>query len=169
MPELPRPGLTSAAVNAATPDIFYGVAGFHVCGPRAVRVDMLERLADLIRALLTWRPDPANPGTPPRGATGDGGFRATPDMMSILGCSAAELGNVLKALGFWSERRKIVPAVAAAEAYRKPRSQRSTGPVQRRGRGLCAGEDAPDRGGGGSTCRAGGDAEPSCRGGRACR
>ena len=27
-----------------------GVAGFHVCGPRAVRVDMLERLADLIRA-----------------------------------------------------------------------------------------------------------------------
>src|SRR5947208_350568 len=26
MPELPRPGLTSAAVNAATPDIFYGVA-----------------------------------------------------------------------------------------------------------------------------------------------
>ena len=112
MPELPRPGLTSAAVNAATPDIFYGVAGFHVCGPRAVRVDMLERLADLIRALLTWRPDPANPGTPPRGATGDGGFKATQEMMSILGCSAAELGNVLKALGFWSERRKIVPAVA---------------------------------------------------------
>ena len=112
MPELPRPGLTSAAVNAATPDIFYGVAGFHVCGPRAVRVDMLERLADLIRALLNWRPDPANPGTPPRGATGDGGFKATQEMMSILGCSAAELGNVLKALGFWSERRKIVPAVA---------------------------------------------------------
>jgi len=112
MPELPRPGLTSAAVNAATPDIFYGVAGFHVCGPRAVRVDMLERLADLIRALLNWRPDPANPGTPPRGATGDGGFKATQEMMSILGCSAAELGNVLKALGFWSERRKIVPAAA---------------------------------------------------------
>jgi ATP-dependent RNA helicase SUPV3L1/SUV3 len=88
------------------------VAGFHVCGPRAVRVDMLERLADLIRALLNWRPDPANPGTPPRGATGDGGFKATQEMMSILGCSAAELGNVLKALGFWSERRKIVPAIA---------------------------------------------------------
>ena len=50
MPELPRPGLTSVAANPATPDIFYGVAGFHVCGPRAVRVDMLERLADLIRA-----------------------------------------------------------------------------------------------------------------------
>jgi ATP-dependent RNA helicase SUPV3L1/SUV3 len=30
-------------------------------------------LADLIRALLTWRPDPANPGTPQR-CDGDGGF-----------------------------------------------------------------------------------------------
>ena len=44
MPELPRPGLTSLPANAATPDAFYRVAGFHVCGPRAVRVDMLERL-----------------------------------------------------------------------------------------------------------------------------
>ena len=96
--------------------IFYGVAGFHVCGPRAVRVDMLERLADLIRVLLTWRADPANPGTPPKGATGDGGFRATPEMMSILGCSAGELGNVLKALGFWAERRKLVPAAGAQPA-----------------------------------------------------
>ena len=36
----------------------------------------------------------------PRGATGDGGFKAMPEMMSILGCSPDELGNVLKALGF---------------------------------------------------------------------
>jgi len=106
MPELPRAGLTSVAVPAKAPEDFYRVAGFHVCGPRAVRVDMLERLADLIRPLLTWRPDAANPSAPaPKGATGDGGFRAIPDMMSILGCSADELGHVLKALGFWAERR----------------------------------------------------------------
>src|SRR5262245_8897736 len=66
MPELPRPGLTSLPVNAATPDVFYGVTGFHVCGPRAVRIDMLERLADLIRVLLTWRADPAKGGSPPK-------------------------------------------------------------------------------------------------------
>ncbi len=111
MPELPRPGLTSVPTNPTTPEIFYRVIGFHVCGPRAVRVDMLERLADLIRVLLTWRADPASPALPPRGATGDGGFKATPDMMSILGCSSGELGNVLKALGFWAERRKVRPAV----------------------------------------------------------
>src|SRR5215467_11884141 len=110
MPELPRPGLTSVPVNAAMPEVFYGVTGFHVCGPRAVRIDMLERLADLIRVLLTWRGDPAKGAIPPKGATGDGGFRATPEMMSILGCSAGELGNVLRALGFWAERRKVVPA-----------------------------------------------------------
>ena len=46
---------------------------------------------------------------PPKGATGDGGFKATPDMMSILGCSAAELGNVLKALGFRLDRRRVAP------------------------------------------------------------
>jgi ATP-dependent RNA helicase SUPV3L1/SUV3 len=109
MPELPRPGLTSLPAKAATPDVFYGVTGFHVCGPRAVRIDMLERLADLIRVLLTWRADPAKQAAPPKGATGDGGFRATPEMMSILGCSAGELGNVLKALGFWTERRKLAP------------------------------------------------------------
>src|SRR6185295_18989882 len=46
---------------------------------------------------------------PPRGATGDGGFRTTPEMMSILGCSAAELGNVLKILGFRLDRRRVAP------------------------------------------------------------
>ena len=112
MPELPRAGLTSLAVPATAPGAFYRVAGFHVCGPRAVRVDMLERLADLIRPLLTWRPDAANPSTPPKGATGDGGFKATPDMMSILGCSADELGHVLKSLGFWAERRLVAPGVS---------------------------------------------------------
>jgi ATP-dependent RNA helicase SUPV3L1/SUV3 len=117
MPELPRAGLTSMALSAsggASLDAFYRVAGFHVCGPRAVRVDMLERLADLIRPLLTWRLDPASPAVPPKGATGDGGFRATSDMMSILGCSADELGHVLKALGFWAERRLVAPAALEA-------------------------------------------------------
>jgi ATP-dependent RNA helicase SUPV3L1/SUV3 len=117
-PELPRAGLTSVAVPAATPQAFYRVAGFHACGPRAVRVDMLERLADLIRPLLTWRPDAANSSAPPKGATGDGGFRATPDMMSILGCSADELGHVLRSLGFWAERRLVGP-----EGSEKPPSE----------------------------------------------
>ena len=33
----------------------YRTAGYRVCGERAVRVDILERLADLIRPALAWR------------------------------------------------------------------------------------------------------------------
>ena len=60
LPEPPRPGLTSVVADKAVPEAFYRVAGFHVCGPRAVRIDMLERLADLIRPLLAWRADRAD-------------------------------------------------------------------------------------------------------------
>jgi ATP-dependent RNA helicase SUPV3L1/SUV3 len=109
LPGPPRPGLTSLPADPAVPEAFYRVAGYHVCGPRAVRIDMLERLSDLIRPLVAWRSDPASPAPPPRGATGDGGFRTTPEMMSILGCSAAELGNVLKVLGFRLDRRRLAP------------------------------------------------------------
>ena len=116
VPQLPRPGLTSVVVDPATPDALYRAHGFHVCGPRAIRLDILERLADLIRPLLAWRSGPGKSDAPPKGSTGDGGFRATDDMMSILGCSAEELGEVLKALGFRLERRPIPAAAPATQA-----------------------------------------------------
>ncbi|MFA9441999.1 MAG: helicase-related protein, partial [Hyphomicrobium sp.] len=55
LPEPPRAGLTSFTPDQATPEPFYRACGYHVCGSRAVRLDMLERLADLIRPLLSWR------------------------------------------------------------------------------------------------------------------
>ena len=116
LPGPPRAGLTSLLADPAVPEAFYRVAGYHVCGPRAVRIDMLERLSDLIRPLVAWRADPANPTPPPKGATGDGGFRTIPEMMSILGCSAAELGNVLKVLGFRLDRRRLAPPPQAEPA-----------------------------------------------------
>ncbi|MBS0249896.1 MAG: helicase [Proteobacteria bacterium] len=126
VPQLPRAGLTSVVVDPATPEALYRAHGFHLCGPRAIRLDILERLADLIRPLLAWRSGPGKTEAP-KGSTGDGGFRATDDMMSILGCSADELGEVLKALGFRLERRPIpaeapaaVPTPAATEADAAP-------------------------------------------------
>ncbi len=110
LPEPPRPGLTSAAANPAIPEAFYRAAGYHLCGPRAVRMDMLERLADQIRPLLAWRKTEIGQ-TPPRGSSGDGGFIVTPEMMSVLGCSQEEFGNVLKALGFRLDRRPAPPKV----------------------------------------------------------
>ena len=48
-------GRTSAPVNRQIDSGLYRVAGYRVCGERAVRVDILERLADLIRPALAWR------------------------------------------------------------------------------------------------------------------
>jgi ATP-dependent RNA helicase SUPV3L1/SUV3 len=127
LPEPPRPGLTSIAAAASTPEAFYRACGFHVCGPRAVRLDILERLADLIRPLLAWRPGPEPAATPPKGSTGDGGFTVTPEMMSILGCSPDELGNVLKALNFKLERR---PHSAAAAQPASDKAQVEAPPAE---------------------------------------
>jgi ATP-dependent RNA helicase SUPV3L1/SUV3 len=125
LPEPPRAGLTSLMADATVPEAFYRTVGYHVCGARAVRIDMLERLADLIRPLLAFKVNRASPSPPPHGATGDGGFVATAEMMSLLGCSMEELAQVLKALGFTSERRKtkanvdsasVAPEVVAVQA-----------------------------------------------------
>ena len=112
LPEPPRQGLTSAPADMALGDDYYRVAGFHTCGARIVRIDMLERLADMIRPLVSWRKSDETP-EPPEGATGNGGFRVIPDMMSIVGCSGEEFSEILKALGF---QRTVAPPVAAAKA-----------------------------------------------------
>lgn len=129
LPAAPRAGLTSVSTDPTTPEPFYRAYGFHVCGPRAVRLDILERLADQIRPLLAWRnkgkegDETAPERVPPKGATGDGGFTVTPEMMSILGCSPEELGNVLKALGFRSERREVKRPSVVAETAPEATSQ----------------------------------------------
>jgi ATP-dependent RNA helicase SUPV3L1/SUV3 len=114
--DAPRQGLTSVPRNAAVPEAFYRAAGFHVCGPRAVRIDMLERLADIIRPLTAWRPTETS-AEPPLGAAGGGGFKIRPEMMSIMGCSSEELGLILESLGFRREKRpikKVAPIAAPA-------------------------------------------------------
>ena len=93
--DAPRQGLTSVPRNAALSDAFYRAAGFGVGGPRAVRVDMLERLADIIRPLTAWKPTETST-EPPLGAAGGGAFKIRPEMMSIMGCSGDELGAILE-------------------------------------------------------------------------
>jgi len=129
LPEPPRAGLTSVATDPATPEAYYRAFGFHLCGPRAVRLDILERLADLIRPLVAWRAREAGGKEPPKGSTGDGGFTVVPDMMSILGCSPAELGNVLQALGFRVERKPAPKPeeVAVAETEAEAEAEAETG------------------------------------------
>ncbi len=112
LPARPQQGLTSVEAGNI-PEPYWRAAGFHVAGTRAVRIDMLERLSDLIRARIAYRA--AEGGVaPPTGATGDGGFRVVPELMSVVGCSGEEFCSILKALGFRRERRKLAP-VAGVE------------------------------------------------------
>ena len=87
VPPPPPAGLTSIAADESIAAGFYEAAGFRVCGPRAVRVDMLERLGDLIRSKGDNKQMPQS-------------FSVSPDMMSILGCGEEDLTLILRAIGF---------------------------------------------------------------------
>ena len=113
LPARPQQGLTSVDAGKEIPEAYWRTAGFHVAGCRAVRIDMLERLSDLIRARVAWR-KVAGGETAPSGATGDGGFRVVPELMSMVGCSGEEFASILKALGFRRERRKLMSEQRAA-------------------------------------------------------
>ncbi|MBA4611463.1 helicase [Stappia taiwanensis] len=115
LPQLSASGRTSITVDPEISKALYKVVGFRVCGPRAVRIDILERLADLIRPLLAWKPLDTGV-TPPEGAVAEGGgFTVTVAMTSLLGCAGEDFSAVLKSLGYRSESREVQrPVVAAA-------------------------------------------------------
>ena len=83
---LPEPGLTSMSNDKSRTRADYAAIGFQTCGPRVVRFDMLERLADVIREA---RPDPKKPA-----------FDLKAEMTALMGCSVEDLRGVLSALGY---------------------------------------------------------------------
>ncbi len=95
-PESPPPGLvTVPAAKDAVPR-FYAMSGYRAAGERAVRIDMLERLADMLRDQDTR-----------------GGFEATADMLSITGTSLEQFADLMGGLGYKAEkgeRVKVKPA-----------------------------------------------------------
>jgi ATP-dependent RNA helicase SUPV3L1/SUV3 len=125
IPAIPGQGLTSVPFDATTPEGFYRTIGFRICGARAVRIDMLERLSDLIRARVFWKP--AFPDQPrPEGSVVGGGFTVIPDMMSLVGCSGEEFSSVLRALGFQCEARRV--PMQQAPMQQAPLRQESAAP-----------------------------------------
>lgn len=106
LPEPPGQGLTSVVFDRSTPNGFYRSVGYRICGSRAVRIDMLERLADLIRPCIYWKPEKEGDERP-AGSVEGGGFTVTPDMMSLVGCSGEDFSSILKGLGYRLERRRM--------------------------------------------------------------
>ena len=108
-------GRTSIPANKEIDAALYRTAGYRVCGERAVRVDILERLADLIRPALAWREGVA--GQKPPGAIAGGGFIVVNTMTSLTGASGEDFASILRSLGYRMEKRPKPPEPApAAEA-----------------------------------------------------
>jgi ATP-dependent RNA helicase SUPV3L1/SUV3 len=103
-------GRTSFPIDKALDRDAYRMLGYRQCGERAVRVDILERLADLIRPALAWRDNAS--GEKPAGAFDGRGFTVTQAMTSLTGSAGEDFASVLRALGYRMERRPPLPMPA---------------------------------------------------------
>jgi ATP-dependent RNA helicase SUPV3L1/SUV3 len=90
------------------------VLGYKQCGERAVRVDILERLADLIRPALSWRA--GSPIEKPAGAFDGRSFVVTQAMTSLTGSAGEDFASILRALGYRMEKRPPLPPAPAPAA-----------------------------------------------------
>ena len=105
-------GRTSFAAEGQLSPDSYRVAGFRLCGERVVRIDIVERLTDLIRAAI---PDQMRPGSAP--ASEAAGFLVTQQMTSLTGCAGEAFASILRSLGYESHQVKKSEYEAA---MRKP-------------------------------------------------
>jgi ATP-dependent RNA helicase SUPV3L1/SUV3 len=106
----PPAGLvTVPKVELAPPD-YYLRAGYKLVGDRALRVDMLERLADLIRTKDVWN-----------------GFEADVDMLSITGLTLEQFAEVLRSLGYMAQKGKRKKALTSINISDQPPKIETTG------------------------------------------
>ena len=120
-------GRTSMPVNREIDPVLYRTAGYRVCGERAVRVDILERLADLVRPALSWR-EGISPK--PAGAIAGGGFTIVSGMTSLIGASGEDFASILRSLGYRMERRPKPPEPAAPAAGEPATEPSPLAPIQ---------------------------------------
>ncbi len=95
-PESPPPGLVTIPNIAEVPKMHYTLAGYHPAGSRAIRIDMLERLADILRQ-----------------KDSRAGFEATPDMLSITGMTLEQFNDLMTGLGYKGEKAERVKVKTA--------------------------------------------------------
>jgi len=117
LPHIVLSGRTSFLIDPEVNPKLYELAGFKVAGRRAVRVDILERLADIIRPLIALNPV-THQGQLSAGAAEGNGFRVTVEMTSLLGTAGEDFASILNSLGYRLRRTPKVaaPAIEAAPA-----------------------------------------------------
>lgn len=105
-PPAPPPGLVTVPALAGVDASYYPQSGYRLCGERAIRIDMLERLADMLRSADTR-----------------GGFENTADMLSITGLTLEQFAALMQGMGYSAERgeRPKVGRVAEGDAVEAPK------------------------------------------------
>ena len=88
-PESPPPGLVTIPVDASAPEGAAIMSGYRNAGTRAIRIDMLERLADMLRS-----------------EDSRGGFEAKADMLSITGMTLEQFAGLMEGLGYKAEKNE---------------------------------------------------------------
>ncbi|WP_405406466.1 helicase-related protein [Paracoccus sp. Ld10] len=113
-PESPPPGLVTIPHLPVVPDQVYALSGYRPAGERAIRIDMLERLADLLRAQDTR-----------------GGFEANPDMLSITGMTLEQFSGLMQGLGYSADKgeRSKVKATEEPAVVSAPEADGSDAPM----------------------------------------
>ncbi|WP_170557878.1 helicase-related protein [Ruegeria atlantica] len=111
-PEAPPPGLVTVPVAKDAPQGYDTMCGYRDAGERSIRIDMLERLADMLRA-----------------EDSRGGFEAKPDMLSITGMTLEQFADLMQGLGYKAERgerEKVKPAPAEVNTPATEPSEQAT-------------------------------------------
>ena len=97
-PEAPPPGLVTVPSGEGVPDGAHIMAGYRAAGERAIRIDMLERLADMLRV-----------------ENSRAGFEANADMLSITGMTLDQFADLMGGLGYKADRGEREKVKAALE------------------------------------------------------
>ena len=118
LPNFALAGRTSFPADPALGSETYRVAGFRLSGDRALRIDIAERLNDLIRAGLASSKLPGVDGS----AAPVPYFVVTGQMTSLAGCSGENFATLLRSFGF-EPTMAAKPMEPAASAPIVPEAQ----------------------------------------------
>jgi ATP-dependent RNA helicase SUPV3L1/SUV3 len=113
-------GRTSLSFDKEMTSEGYRVAGYRPCGERIVRVDVIERLAGIIRAAIVDGQAAAALG--PAGRAKSNGFVVSGQMTSLTGCAGEQFASILRAMGFRSvemKRSQFIGSPPAVESAQK--------------------------------------------------
>ena len=97
-PAPPPPGLVTIPADPEMPDGYYPLSGYSKVGKLAIRIDMLERLLNMLREMDSRQ-----------------GFEATADMLSITGLSLEGFAELMSGLGYKAARFERLKVKAVPE------------------------------------------------------